>query len=487
MNWNFTEIINMFTDENLSKLLTKGRFGIEREAQRITSEGNLALTSHPTAFGDKAENPRITTDFAESQIEMITPPLESVEEVLNELNSIHNEVADGIGKEMLWPFSMPPRLPEEDDIPVAKFADSEYGKYLNTYRNGLVLRYGKKMQMISGLHYNFSFSDEMLDFLYNNYGEGKLRRDFTDELYFSLIRNFLRYRWLLIYLFGSSPLCDSTYDSVIDKEISQIQKCCPNLVSTFCNMDRNATSLRVSRFGYTDSINPRQNIYFNSMEEYSGKLRHLISTRSKIHSKHGTFRNGFQIQLNGNILQKESEFYSPIRPKQNIGIGETQLSALEKRGIKYIEVRILDINPFSKLGISLEQMHFMQVFMLFCLFEQSDFINEKSFSQISSNHHLAALFGRDETLKLNKYDIGEIPLKTWGSELFIKLRQIASLMDLEIKDGRYFRSVENEFVKLNDISRLPSEIMFREMKEQNYDFVEYGLALANQYKNKREY
>ena len=219
MNWEMSDVLLLFKSKEKSGLLTKGLFGIEREAQRILASGDLALTPHPAVLGNKATHPRITTDFSESQIEMITSPRKSAEEAFAELYDTHREVEDGIGQELLWPISMPPRLPDEEQIPIAYFCEDESGKRANIYRNGLALRYGKKMQMISGIHYNYSFEPELIDVLYEAFGEGRSRRDFTDDLYFSVARNFLRYRWLLIYLFGASPFCDPTYYSVVKSEI----------------------------------------------------------------------------------------------------------------------------------------------------------------------------------------------------------------------------------------------------------------------------
>ena len=166
MNWDFLEISKSFIKDNKGNLLIDGNFGIEKESQRVTSSGDLALTEHPSTFGDKTENPRITVDFSESQIEMITPTFKSVDEVYNELNIINSEVESSIGDELLWPLSMPPKLPAEDQIPIANFSDSEHGKQMEIYRKGLALRYGKKMQMISGIHYNFSFGDELIEYLH---------------------------------------------------------------------------------------------------------------------------------------------------------------------------------------------------------------------------------------------------------------------------------------------------------------------------------
>ena len=484
MNWNFSEVSKSFLKEGKGKLLVEGNFGVEKECQRIVSSGDLALTPHPKVFGDKIKNPRITTDFSESQIEMITPTFRSIEEAYDELDAISIEVENGIDKELLWPLSMPPKLPDEDSIPIARFPDSEDGLYMETYRKGLALRYGKKMQMISGIHYNFSFGEGMVDYLYEQFGNGNDKRSFVDEMHFALARNFSRYRWMLIYLFGASPFCHSTYYPVIDKEIKMIQKCCQCCVDVIENFNQYATSLRVSRFGYSNTFKHRHSIYFNSLEEYSAKLRKMVATKNPEYSKLGTYRNGSQIQLNGNILQKENEFYSSIRLKQNITKGETQLDALKKRGVKYVEVRILDLNPFEKLGLSVQEMYFLQVFMLFCLFEESAPISKEENGVINLNHHLVALFGRKEDLMLQKHDKA-VCLKSWGDEIFERLKDVAELIYKGTGDGRYLRSVEEERKKLFDISLLPSERMHREMKRNNENFLEFGTryAVSNSHKN----
>jgi len=478
MNWDFSEILTSFLKDGKGKLLVEGNFGFERESQRIISSGDLALTPHPPVFGDKLENPRITTDFSESHIEMITPTFKTIEEAYDELNIIYSEVENGIEDELLWPLSMPPKLPDEKNIPISSFPDSPEGIYKEIYRKGLALRYGKKMQMISGIHYNFSFDNKMVDYLYDLFGNEKDKQSFINEIHFALTRNFLRYRWILIYLFGASPFCHPTYYSVIDKEIKIIQKSCSSCVESIKNFNQYATSLRVSRFGYSNILKHNQNVYFNSLDEYSKKLRKLMTTRNEEYTKLGIYENDSQIQLNGNILQNESEFYSSIRLKQNIGKNETQLDALEKKGVKYVEVRILDLNPFEKLGLSLEQMYFIQVFMLFCLFEQSNFITKEEYDRINLNHHLITLFGRKENLVLQKYNGRAIALKQWGKEIFVKLKMLADLMSNATGENKYRNSVENEYKKLIDMSFLPSERIHREMENNGEDFLEFGTRCA---------
>ena len=478
MNWDFLEISKSFLENNNGNLLIEGKFGVEKESQRVTASGDLALTDHPPVFGDKTENPRITVDFSESQIEMITPTFKSVSDVYKELNIINSEVENGIGEELLWPLSMPPKLPTEDHIPIAKFSETEHGKHMETYRKGLALRYGKKMQMISGIHYNFSFGEELIDHLYHKYGNRTDKRLFINEIHFALTRNFLRYRWLLIYLFGASPYCHSSYHSVINKEIGIIRRCCHDCEDIIENFNQYATSLRVSRFGYSNTLKHNYNIYFNSLEEYSTKIRKMLATENKKYSKLGIYTNGNQIQLNGNILQKESEFYSSIRLKQNIIRGETQLDALEKRGVRHVEVRILDLNPFERLGLSIEQMNFLQIFMLYCLFEHSKPITDEEYEKINSNHHHVALYGRKEDLTLQKYDNGIIGLKLWGEEIFDRLKDIAVLIKKDTGNDKYLKSVSNEYKKLFDVSLLPSERIHMEMKENNENFLEFGTRWA---------
>ncbi|AAK79506.1 glutamate--cysteine ligase [Clostridium acetobutylicum] len=479
MHWSFPEMIRLFSDEYRSSMLSEGNFGVERESQRVNYSGDLALTPHPSVFGDKFENPRITTDFSESQIEMITPPLKSAEEVYKALNDINNEVKNALKGELLWPLSMPPRLPKEEDIPVAQFPDTEDGRQKQIYRNGLALRYGKKMQMISGIHYNFSFSDKMIDFIYRQLRIEKTKRQFIDEMYFSLTRNFLRYHWILIYLFGASPICDSTYNSVIFKELEKIEKCCPHCAGKIKNFNRYATSLRVSRFGYSDTDEKKYTVYFNSLREYETKIKKMMETESNKYSKLGIYKDGVQIQLNGNLLQSESEFYAPIRFKRNIKKGETQLTALVNRGVEYIEIRILDVNPFDKVGISVEQMNFLQVFNVFCLFEESKSIDEEQMERINTNHQLAALLGRNEDLMLYKYnDDSRIPLKNFGDEIFEKLRIVAKLMDKDNVEKKYSESVESEYKKLHNIELLPSERICREMDNDNRSYIQFGMEYA---------
>lgn len=478
MNWTFSHLSNLISNPDRHKLLLEGNWGLEKEAHRTTLYGDLALTDHPLAFGDKLENPYITTDFSESQLELVTPTFQSVEDTYGFLKILQEKVEKVLDNELLWPLSMPPRLPDEEKIPIAKFNDTSKGMEQDIYRRGLALRYGKKMQMISGLHYNFSFSDQMLDFLYDQFGTGKEKQSFINEVYFSLARNYLRYRWLLIYLFGASPAIDPTFYSVLNRELEVVRICCPACCSNENRYEQYATSLRVSRFGYSNTIQREYNVSYNGLKEHIQGLRTLMETPSKKYKKLGTVKSGQTVQLNSNILQKDSEFYSSIRFRQNAYRGETQLDALERRGVKYVEVRILDLNPFEKLSISLEQLYFMQVFVLFCLFEHSQFIDDSELKKINTNHHLVALSGRKPNLMLHKYDGSMILLKDWGDNILEKLKSIASLMDQATDGNRYVACVLNERKKVEDLSLLPSSLIYKEMREKNESHLDFGVRRA---------
>ncbi len=487
MNWKFEKVIDIIRKAD-SRILLKGKWGVERETPRVTKDGCLALTDHPVAFGNKLLNSEITTDFSESQLELITPPLSTVEEVYSYLVTLINSVNNELNGELLWPLSMPPRLPSEAAIPIAKFDSTPEGREKEIYRLGLATRYGKKMQMISGIHFNLSFSEDLFDLLYKHFGNTESICDFTDKAYFSMARNFLRYKWLLIYLFGASPSADHTFSSLINNELRKIKKCCPECCNPVKNYRKYATSLRVSQFGYTNDEQGSFPVSYNSKSEYIQSISKLLQTKSRKYSKIGTFRDGKQIQLNDNILQKESEFYSAIRLKPITEKGESQLEALNKKGVSYAEVRTIDVDPYEKTGISLEQMYFLQVFMLYCLFEKSNPIKRKELKLINKNHNLVAVIGRKRRLLLCRYTGGQVLLEDWGQYIFGKLFQIAKMMDTAGATSKYMQCVSNQFIKLTDKSQLPSSRIANDMMLKGDNFLSFGIkkAFEHKYQNTAE-
>ena len=456
--WNYERMLQYFSGPEASELLAAGKWGLEKESQRVKPTGDLALTDHPAAFGDKLIHPRITTDFAESQLELITPPLDSIQGAHDSLIAIHDEVEAGLGEELLWPLSMPPRLPTEDLIRVASFNDSDEGREKEAYRHELAARYGKKMQMISGLHVNFSFPDELLVAFGKHAGIPGSDREIKDELYFAVTRNFLRYRWLLIYLFGASPSIDPSYDSILCDELAVIEACCPACCSKTSQYERYATSMRVSRFGYSNTQRKTQMVSFNSMAEYLATFRKQL----------------------GKTFKKESEFYSSIRLKPHpADSGESQLDALQRRGVNYLELRIMDLDPYQREGIGVHSLFFIHLFLLYCLFEPSPPISAKEFEVINENHHMVSLFGRKPGLKLRKADDRTVKLQVWAEEILGKIERIAPLLHPE-KDSIYRAVLNKEKRKVRDPSLIPSAVMQSEMAERNETFVQFGIRRAEE-------
>jgi len=473
MNWNLSEMVRLFSGDKASRLLLKGKWGLEKEALRVDENGDLALTDHPVAFGDKLENPNITTDFSESQIEIITPPLDSIEESYDYLHQIQTFVEQSLDSELLWPLSMPGLLPEEEDIPLAQYNGSHSGNEKEIYRSGLALRYGKKMQMISGIHYNFSFHPDFWEHIRLKFSPTKEQSEFVNEAYFGFARNFLRYRWMLTYLFGASPVKNRD-----NKSDELVENCTFN--KDWANLHSNATSYRMSNFGYETSQQKDVAVSFNNLKDYIRDLRKVLTTRVDAYSDLGVYNDGKQVQLNDFILQSENEYYSPVRFKQILKSGETQLSAFEQRGIKYMELRCFDLDPYEKLGINLEQLYFVQIFALFCLFEESHRMTPEEAQVASRNTQLTALEGRKNGLELENMDGSKITLKNWGGDILEKMREIAKLMDKAAGGTRYQKTIQMQSQKMDNSQLVPSAKILDSMQKNDFNHEEFGLVRAKE-------
>ncbi|WP_067840953.1 glutamate--cysteine ligase [Amphibacillus sediminis] len=470
-----------FNNKEKRKALLDIKCGIERETQRIDQNGQIALTDHPKIFGDKIENSQITVDFAENQLEFVTKVHTKTDSLLDELDRIHNLANEGIGSELMWPLSMPPRLPDEKMIRIAQFDQSETGNEKEIYRRGLALRYGKPIQMISGIHYNFSLGTSLTKILSGNLSEGLSGQNAINALYMRLARNFMKHRWLLIYLFGASPIADSSYDEVLKKELSKIGANMEQFNEEKSMFHDYATSLRVSRFGYSTEITEQFPISYHDLSSYVKGMEQLLTTKHDRYVKLGTHINDHQVQLNTNVIQNESEFYAPIRLKR-MGLNhETQTEALKRAGIQYVEVRLLDINPFEKLGINKQQLDFMHLFMLYCLLEDDQPLSNQALQLAKINHHLVAILGRLSRLKLYDSHGKRILLQNLANQIFNKLADLARLIDND-RHGYYCQVVMNEKAKLYDQSLLYSELSIKEMNARHESFLDFGLRYAHEYK-----
>src|SRR5690625_846948 len=481
MDFSKNQVRDFFKKTNTTHLLTAGQWGIERETHRMNSDGTIALTPQPDAFIDPKIQKYITVDFGENQLEFITKPYEELDSLFDELDCIHKYAYQHINGELMWPFSMPPRLPEEEIIPLAEFPYLEDGLEKEVYRRGLAVRYGKKLQMISGIHYNYSLDDQLIDLLHQEFAPEQSRQSFVNQLYLKIGRNMLRYRWLLVYLYGAAPVIDSSYDSVIEDKINNNQS---DWLAQFFDRDdflKYVTSYRTSRFGYSTEVEDKYQVSYDTLEGYIADLRKILSTENENYRKIGTEKDGKIIQLNTNELQIEAEFYAPVRFRQIQKDGETLLDALDKRGISYFELRIHDLNPFSKVGITKEQVQFTHLMILMSLFDECDGLSDEQQIFTNQNHQLVALFGRKPGLNLYLDNGEKIEMKAWANSIFEKITRLATFIDQDNGNTYYADLVAAERQKLDDPSAILSERIMAELDDDPDAFLKLGLRLAEDY------
>ncbi|RJX65103.1 glutamate--cysteine ligase [Vibrio sinensis] len=411
---------------------TLGR-GVERETLRYHQDGRLACTPHPVGLGSAFTNDKITTDFSESLLEFITPVSRDIDTLIGQLEDIHHFTQTKLGEEKMWPLSMPCFVGEEDDINLAQYGSSNPGRMKTLYREGLKRRYGSLMQIISGVHFNFSFPDVFWDELFGEQDEQQ-RQDAKSDGYFALIRNYYRFGWLIPFFFGASPaLCSSfLHGRETDLPFEKLGH------SLFLPQ---ATSLRLSDLGYTSNEQSDLKINFNSLEEYLEGLNAAIRTPSNQFSKIGVKVDGEYRQLNTNVLQIENELYAPIRPKRVAKQGEKPSEALTRGGVEYIEVRSLDVNPYSRIGITEDQVRFLDLFLTWAMLSDSEPMDYCEQACWRDNWNKVIIEGRKPDLELKIGCMGEVlTLQTWAKRVFDELVLIAEQMD-KANGGNHYQAV----------------------------------------------
>ena len=416
-----------------STQLTGMRRGIEKESLRSRPNGALALTPHPVALGSALTHPRITTDFSESQVELVTGVHADVESCLEELTQIHQftyrSLRDG-GDEMLWVSSMPCGLPTDETIPLGRYGSSNVGRAKSVYRMGLGHRYGRRMQTISGIHYNWSLPGV------------------TSEQYFSLIRNFRRHAFLLLTLFGASPAVCSTF---VAGRQHQLQ----NLTEHTMYMPH-GTSLRMGPLGYQSDAQSSLAVSYNTLEGYGASLQDALTRPYAAYEAVGVQNPGGDYnQLATTLLQIENEFYGTIRPKRVIFQGERPLHALRERGVEYVEVRLMDLDPFVPVGITAATMRFLDVFLLHCLLTDSPADTPDEIAALAHNQHRTAASGRQPGLMLERNG-AEISLLDWGLELIEQCAPIAAALNVAHGHSLYGDAVAAARLSLQQPDTLPS-------------------------------
>ncbi|OYT90787.1 MAG: glutamate--cysteine ligase [Burkholderiales bacterium PBB3] len=433
------------------------RRGIEKESLRALSTGALAMTPHPRALGSALTHPNITTDFSESQVELITGVHQNVEDCLTELQDVQQATFAALGDELLWVSSMPCGLPADDAIPLGQYGSSNVGQSKTVYRRGLGHRYGRRMQTISGIHYNWSLPDV------------------ASEDYFGLIRNFRRHAFLLLYLFGASPAVCSTFVAGRQHQLQAL-----NAHTMYLPY---ATSLRMGRLGYQSDAQASLAVSYNSLEGYAYSLHGALTKPYPAYQAIGVQSpEGQYLQLGTSLLQIENEFYGTIRPKRVIFPGERPLHALRERGVEYVEVRLMDLDPFEPVGINAQTMRFLDVFLLHCLQTDSPPDTPEEIVALSHNQQAVAERGRQPGLMLECGDT-KIALKDWGHTIVEEMRPLAQQLDAAHGGTLYLQALDAAVQGLDQPDTLPSARVLDVMqKDFNGSFVAFVRAQSERLK-----
>lgn len=468
-------LLEALNDKANRPLITGILRGIEKESLRIKPDGQLALSPHPQSLGSAMTHPQITTDFSESLLEFITAPSHRLDEVLGQLEQQHRFTAQQLGPDMLWATSMPCMLGSNDEVPVARYGSSNAGRMKTYYRYGLGHRYGRKMQTIAGIHYNFSLPSAFWAMLHSQENSQLDLQQYKTERYFDLIRNFRRYFWILLYLFGASPAVCRSFVAGQDHNLEAFGEDDHSLHAPY------ATSLRMGDLGYQSNAQKSLVVCYNEIDSYLHTLTEAINTPYKPYDEIGTVDSaGDYQQLNSSLLQIENEFYSTIRPKRTARSGETALSALDQRGVEYIEVRCMDINPYSPIGITEDQVHFLDTFLMFCLLKESPKTDCAEYQRMQKNQELTVYRGRDPEMKLQTAD-GERSIADWGSELLAEMQPLAELLDSAYKIEGHSQILEQQRHVLNNPELTPSAQLLGSMKGEDKTFFQLAMDLAEQH------
>ena len=423
--------------------------GIEKESLRVNKEGFISAQSHPKGLGSSFTNPSITTDFAEALIEIVTPVYTDINQLYKKLESLHVFINKNLeNNETLWPYSMPPKIKTESEINIATYGDTNMGKLKHIYRKGLAIRYGKTMQCVSGIHYNFSLSDESLKkFL------GISNQEDKSKAYLGLIRNFKRLFWFVLLEFGNSAVVDKTFVSRRNNDLEEL-----NSSDLF---QKDATSLRMSDIGYQSQAQKNLDFKYNDLASFLDELKTGIIMPHPEFQKLGLQdENGKYQQISDGILQIENELYDCIRPKRAGKSGQRPYQLLKDQGIQYVEVRGIDLNPSSLLGITEDQIRVLDMLLIYCIVNDSPEMTDEEKLIIEKTDITTIKYGREGSSKIN-YRNSEVPISQARDHLVENLLLLANEMD----DQEYANAIHSLKIKNNVFN-------------QNKSFHETGLELA---------
>jgi len=467
----FQKRLSALTPEILRGL----RRGIEKESLRVGMDGSLADTPHPRSLGSALTHPHVTTDYSEAQLELITGVHTDPDACAQELMEIHQFVYRNIGEEMLWCSSMPCKLPADDEIPIGRYGRSNIGTAKTVYRIGLSYRYGRRMQTISGVHYNFSLPEAAWPLLQKvDVGSGSAR-EYQDAAYFALIRNFRRHSWLLLYLFGASPAVCETFVAGRRHTLQRLEGGTLYLPG--------ATSLRMGPLGYQSEAQAALSVSYNSLQSYARSLYRALTEPYPPYAEIGIRKEGEYRQLSTTLLQIENEFYGTIRAKRPVLPGERPLHALGERGVEYVEVRCLDLDPFCPIGITTATMRFLDVFLLHCALSESPADTPEEIAANGRNQHHVAEGGRDRNIQLTRRG-DPVSLSQWGMQLLGECGPIAEALDAARGGSGYRDAVSAAGAALQTPALTPSARVLDEIATNHRNsYLQFVLARSKQYRS----
>ncbi|MBT3092411.1 MAG: glutamate--cysteine ligase [Candidatus Thiodiazotropha sp. (ex Lucina pensylvanica)] len=457
-------------------LLRGGLIGLEKEGLRVSPSGCISQKRHPEALGSALTNRYITTDYSEALTEIITPPSADREEPLRFLSEAHHFLYQHLGDEILWSTSMPCIVESDELIPIAEYGDSNAGMMKTVYRRGLGHRYGRVMQVIAGVHFNYSIPLPFWQVFQNLEQDETPIQTFISESYFAMLRNLQRVGWLIPYLFGASP---AVCKSFLGGRPTTLQ-----VFDEYGYYSPYATSLRMGDIGYQNSKEQGTGIKacYDCLNAYIETLSRAIETPCPIYQAIGVKVDGRYEQLNANILQIENEYYSTVRPKQIPEMMEKPIHALQRRGVRYVELRSLDVNAFHPLGIAEEQIFFIEALMLMCLLHASPAINVAEQKEIDWNELTAAHQGRKPGLMLQRN--GEkVALRSWGLEICDAMLPLCEMLEAGMPDNPYSESLMIQRYRLQDADLTPSARMLAEMRDKGESFFQFAQRMSKQHQH----
>jgi glutamate--cysteine ligase len=456
-------------------VLQGGLKGVERESLRVTPKGLIAKTPHPKALGSALTNEHVTTDYSEALIELVTPPFPHSWELLQYLCDIHQFVYRHLDEELLWATSMPCAIDGDESIPIAQYGTSNVGRMKTVYRHGLGHRYGRVMQAISGVHFNYSFPDHLWPVLGEVFASRDAGQEFRSETYFTLLRNYRRHGWIVLYLFGNSPaLCSSFLQG---RKVEGLREFLPGTLYA-----PHATSLRMSDLGYRNKSQAALNVSVNSLDHYIRDLTNAISTPHPPYEAIGVKVNGEYRQLNANLLQIENEYYSFIRPKRITLSGERPTKALRRAGVQYVEMRSLDVSAFDPVGVNQNKLRFLEAFAAYCALSNSQPIQNSEQSELDGNHARVAREGRAPGLLLRR-DGRDVPLRDWAGEIIDAMRGVCELLDESDAQRPYSTALETQEAKVHDVALTPAARTMAEMRANEESFFNLALRMSRLHKS----